>query len=76
MRMWVARASIRCQVAIRTAHSARAGMTAHASSPLRDEAGTNSDLFARCATKVDLRIATSATRQAATAIQKIVSATG
>jgi hypothetical protein len=48
-------------------------MTAHASSPLRDEAGTNSDLFARCATKVDLRIATWATRHAAAAIQKIAS---
>lgn len=50
-------------------------MIAHATSPLRDEAGTNSDLFARCA-KVDLRIATSATRHAAAAIQKIVSASG
>ena len=49
-------------------------MTAHATSPLRDEAGTNSDLFARCAIKVDLKIATSATRHAAAAIQNIVSA--
>jgi hypothetical protein len=51
-------------------------MTAHASSPLLDDAGTNSDLFGRCATKVDLGIATSATRHAAAAIQNIVSANG
>ena len=50
-------------------------MTAHATS-LRDEAGTNSDLFARSAIKVDLKIATSATRHAAAAIQNMVSARG
>ena len=74
--MWLSRASILCQVAISTAESATAGNTAHAISPLRGDAGTSSDLFARRATKVDRSIAISATAHATTATQKIISASG
>lgn len=56
--------------------SASAGMTAQAISPLRDDAGTSSDLLADRVAKVKRSIATSAMTHAAAAIQKIVSASG
>jgi len=74
--MWLSRASTFLQVDTSTTDIAIAGTIAHASSLLREEAGTSSDLSVGFAAKVDRKIAISATMQAAAAIQKIVSASG
>jgi hypothetical protein len=74
--MCPARASILCQVATSSTDNPIAGTIAQISSPVREASGTNSDLVARRAAKVDRSIAISAMTQAAAAIQKIVSASG
>jgi hypothetical protein len=76
MGIWLFRASILWYVATSTALRASAGMTAHASSPAAEAAGTSSDFLVRRAAKTDRKIAISAITHAIAAIQKIVSASG
>jgi hypothetical protein len=70
------RASIRCQVNVRTATSANPGRIAHTTSLRGDADGTSVDLFGLRAANVDRSIASSAITHAIAAIQKIVSASG
>ena len=76
MRMWLSRASIRVHVAPKSSTSASAGRTAQTISPAREADGTSSDLLADLVAKLKRRMASSASAQAAAAIQKIVSASG
>jgi hypothetical protein len=74
--MFAPRASTLRQVAKSRNESPIAGMIAQASSPARDAVGTSSDWATFFWAKLDRNIASSATAQAAAAIQKIASASG